>query len=314
MKHAVILANLGAPSRLEEVKPFLRALFSDPDIFKFPFGKMGQQFFSSMIAAIRAPKSRKYYQAIGGGSPLHENTVAQARKLEAVLAEKGDYSVFPAQRYCHPFLTETADRIREGKFTTITLIPLFPQYSTTTTQSIINEWQRHAPNLDNVTIVQRFYNHPGFIRACVKRINEKLELFETPPHILFSAHSIPVKRSEQGDSYQKEIEATVELIVNKLGLEFNYSLCYQSRVGPVEWLGPDIIPAIDQLVDGGVKQLLVVPVAFVSEHLETLYELDIKIKEYALSKGIERYERALTVQDDDDFIDALKRLVLESVE
>ena len=311
MKHAVILANLGAPSRLEEVKPFLRALFSDPDIFKFPFGKMGQCFFSSMIATLRAPKSRKFYQAIGGGSPLHENTVAQARKLEAVLAEKGDYSVFPAQRYSHPFLTEVADQIREGIFKTITLIPLFPQYSTTTTQSIINEWQRQTPNLDNVTIIQRFYDQPEFISACIKRINEKLELFETPPHILFSAHSIPVKRIEQGDPYQKEIEATVELISNELDSQIEFSLCYQSRVGPVEWLGPDIIPAIDQLIDVGAKQLLIVPVAFVSEHLETLYELDIKIKEY---KGIERYERALTVQDDDDFIEALKQLVLESVE
>ncbi|PJA51897.1 MAG: ferrochelatase [Candidatus Marinimicrobia bacterium CG_4_9_14_3_um_filter_48_9] len=314
MKHAVIVANLGAPSNLSEVRPFLKQLFADPDIFNFPFGKLGQAFFSSMIATLRAPKSKKYYAAIGGGSPLHENTVAQALKLEKMLNEKGDFTVFTAQRYWHPFFEEIAAEVRQGNFDDIILVPMYPHYSTTTTLSIVNEWKRVSGDLPEPIVIERFYAEPGYVKACANQIRATLSKFHKPPHILFSAHSIPVSRVKAGDPYEKEINANMELIMDELRRVYNYSLCYQSKVGPVEWLGPEIQDALDGLVKNkGVTNVLVFPIAFVSEHVETLYELDIQTREYAKKIGIKQFERADTVQDLNEFIAVLKKLILERV-
>lgn len=313
-RHAVVIVNLGGPFNLGEVKPFLKKLFQDPDIFHFPFGKIGQRFFSSMVATLRAPVSKKYYAAIGGTSPLHANTVAQATKLQKFLQAQGvDFTVFTAQRYWHPSIAEAVAQIMKDMFSTVTLIPLFPQYSTTTTQSVINEWNRLAVGLPNAFIIKRFYREDGFIRACEQQIKRKLKDFNTPPHILFSAHSIPVKRVLDGDSYESEITECMELIIDRLGREYSYSLCYQSKVGPVKWLSPSIRQAIDDLISQEIRHVLVVPLSFVSEHVETLYELDIVIRNYALKNGIVQFERVSTVQDHDEFIGALKRLVLEVV-
>lgn len=313
MKHAVIVANLGAPSNLAEVRPFLKQLFADPDIFNFPFGKPGQAFFSSMIATFRAPKSKKYYTAIGGGSPLHENTVAQALKLEKMLREHGDFTVFTAQRYWHPFFGEIAAEVRKGNFDDIILVPMYPHFSTTTTLSIVNEWKRQAGDLPEPLVIERFYAEPGYVKACASQIRATLSKFHKPPHILFSAHSIPVSRVEAGDPYEKEINANMELIMDELKRVYNYSLCYQSKVGPVKWLGPEIQDALDGLVKKGVTSVLVFPIAFVSEHVETLYELDIQTREYAKTIGIQQFERANTVQDLNEFIEVLAKLIQELV-
>lgn len=314
MKHAVIVANLGAPSNLSEVRPFLKQLFADPDIFDFPFGKFGQAFFSSMIATFRAPKSKKYYAAIGGGSPLHENTVAQALKLEHRLNQHGDFTVFTAQRYWHPFIAEIAEEVRQGDFDSVILVPMYPHYSTTTTLSIVNEWKRHAHDLPEPIVIERFYAEPGYVKACAGQIRTTLSKFHKPPHILFSAHSIPVSRVEAGDPYEKEINANMELIMDELKRVYNYSLCYQSKVGPVKWLGPEIQDALTDLVQKKVTSVLVFPIAFVSEHVETLYELDIQTREFAREIGIQQYERANTVQDLNAFIAVLEKLILERVE
>lgn len=312
-RYTVVLANLGAPANLDEVRPFLKNIFNDPDIFNFPFGKIGREIFSSMIATLRAPISRKYYAAIGGGSPLHNNTIEQADKLKQSLSSEGDFDVKVAQRYSSPYLSDIAADLRLEEVENIILLPLYPHYSTTTTLSIENEWRRVAHDLINATVIERFYNNEYYIKACTEQIKQKLKKFDVDPHILFSAHSIPIKRVVDGDPYEKEINHNVELIMQNLGKDYSYSLSYQSKVGPIKWLSPNMEEEIDRLVAEGICHLLVFPISFVSEHLETLYELDIQKKEYALKNGIEKYERANTVQTQPEFIKCLKTLVLEGI-
>lgn len=310
-RRAVILANLGGPTHKDEVRPFLKNLFSDPDIFRFPFGTLGQKFFPELVVALRVRKSKKYYAAIGGGSPLHKNTLSQAAKLQDLLEPYGDFTVLTAQRYWHPLLSEVAKTIGEDRFSQIILLPLYPQYSTTTTLSIINEWKRVASNQPEPTIIERFYQEKGYIEACTRQIEAKRKNFSTPPHILFSAHSIPEKLAI-GDPYQKELIDNMELIMNVPGRNESYSLCFQSKVGPIRWLKPTVEEEIDTLLSNGIRHLLVFPISFVSEHVETLYELDIQKRAYALSKGIEQFERADTVQDCAEFIQVLKTLVVKA--
>ncbi|MCH7763572.1 MAG: ferrochelatase [Candidatus Marinimicrobia bacterium] len=307
----IILANLGAPAKPEEVRPFLKNLFNDPDIFHFPFGKTGQSFFSSLISTFRAPKSQKYYNAIGGGSPLHKNTLTQAEKLKRSLYSQGNYRIRVAQRYWNPFISEIAEEVRQDGGQKIILLPLFPHYSTTSTLSIVNEWKRVAADLPEPQIIERFYSEPLYIDACAEQINKTLKEFSNQPHILFSAHSIPVQRIVEGDPYEKEIVDNMELIMANLGLDVSYSLCYQSKVGPIKWLKPTVESEIDRLVAKGINHVLIFPISFVSEHLETLYELDIQKRDYALTHGIHEYRRASTVQDSDLFIQALAKVILE---
>jgi ferrochelatase len=309
-KRAVVIANLGAPSNLGEVRPFLKQLFQDPDIFHFPFGTVGQNFFSSLIATMRAPFSKRFYAAIGGESPLHSNTVAQAKKLQHFLGENSAFTVFTAQRYWHPFVAETAEKIRSQNFQTVILLPLYPQYSTTTTLSFLNEWRRHAYGLPAPLVIEDFYHTEGYLNAIVKRIHEVLNRFEATPHILFSAHGIPLTRIAGGDPYETQIIECVAMVMDRLGQDYTHSICYQSKVGPVKWLSPSIENALEELVTQGIRHILVYPISFVSENVETLYELDIKTKKYALDRGVIQYERAKTVQDDDEFILSLKDLIL----
>ena len=313
MKTAIILANLGAPASLDEVKPFLKQLFSDPDIFRFPFGKSGQALFSSMIATLRAPKSRKFYQAIGGGSPLAANTVAQANALRDRLHDIPGIKVFTAQRYWHPFIAEIADQIRADGFERIILIPLFPHYSTTTTLSIFNEWSRHGADLPEPLLVKHFHLIPEYNQACADRILESLQEFKENPHILFSAHSIPESRVKAGDAYVDEIHENIQQIMDKLPNGFNHSLAFQSKVGPIKWVGPPLKKELKRLIDKGVDQVLVYPISFVSEHVETLFELDVEFAKAARKLGFKRFVRASTVQTSAKFIDVLENLVRERI-
>ena len=311
MKTAVVLVNLGGPDKLDNVEPFLFNLFSDPDIFKLPFGEKGQELFAGLISKYRAPKSAVLYKEIGGSSPLHPNTLEQASALQKKLREVDDFQVHVAQRYWHPFIPEVIEKLSYESFDKIILLPLFPQYSNTTTLSVINEWVRHGEGLIAPIIIQRFHQHPKYIEACKERITEKLDQVSGKPYLLFSAHSIPKSRVKQGDPYQDEIEETVELILEEFH-GYGHSLCYQSKVGPTKWLEPDIEDELKELRKSENKNLLVFPVAFVSEHLETLQELDIKYRKVAKDLGVNQYIRANTVQAHPLFIDCLKDLVLEN--
>ena len=311
MKAAVVLVNLGGPDKLENVQPFLFNLFSDPDIFKLPFGEKGQELFAGLISKYRAPKSAILYEEIGGSSPLHPNTLDQAIALQKTLREVDDFQVHVAQRYWHPLIPEVIEKLSHETFDKIVLLPLFPQYSNTTTLSVINEWVRHGEGLIAPIIIQRFHQHPKYIEACRERIKEKLDQVSGKPHLVFSAHSIPQSRVKQGDPYQDEIEETVELILEDFH-GYGHSLCYQSRVGPTKWLEPNIKDELKELRNRGIKNLLVFPVAFVSEHLETLHELDIKYRKVAEELGFNQFIRVNTVQTHPLFIDCLKELVLEN--
>ena len=311
MKTAVVLVNLGGPDKIENVQPFLFNLFSDPDIIKLPFGEKGQELFAGLISKYRAPKSAILYEEIGGSSPLHPNTLDQASALQKKLREVDDFQVHVAQRYWHPLIPEVIEKLSYESFDKIVLLPLFPQYSNTTTLSVINEWVRHGEGLIAPIIIQRFHQHPKYIKACKERIMEKLDQVSGKPHLLFSAHSIPKSRVKQGDPYQDEIEETVELILENFH-GYGHSLCYQSKVGPTKWLEPNIKDELKELRKRGIKNLLVFPVAFVSEHLETLQELDIKYRKVAKDLGFNQYIRANTVQVHPLFIDCLKDLVLEN--
>ena len=310
MKTAVVLVNLGGPDKLENVQPFLFNLFSDPDIFKLPFGEKGQELFAGIISKYRAPKSARLYEQIGGSSPLHPNTLDQAAALQKKLREVDDFQVHVAQRYWHPLIPEVIEKLSHESFDKIVLLPLFPQYSNTTTLSVINEWVRHGEKLIAPIIIQRFHQHPKYIEACKERIIEKLDQASSKPYLLFSAHSIPQIRIKQGDPYQVEIEETVELILEEFH-GYGHSLCYQSKVGPTKWLEPNIKDELKELRNRGIKSLLVCPVGFVSEHLETLHELDIKYRKVAEDLGF-NYIRVNTVQAHPLFIECLKELVLES--
>ncbi|NQT62476.1 MAG: ferrochelatase [Candidatus Marinimicrobia bacterium] len=313
MKTAVILVNMGAPSNLDEVKPFLKQLFSDPDIFHFPFGKRGQSFFSSMIATLRAPISKTFYQAIGGGSPLSENTIAQADALQGRLNDVAELKVFTAQRYWHPFISEVAEELRAGDYESIIILPLFPQYSTTTTLSIFNEWKQHNHNLPEAHFIERFYAEAAYNQACAQQIENAIKEFDKPPHILFSAHSIPQSRVTAGDSYIDEIYENMALIMEQLPDNMNHSIAFQSKIGPVKWVGPPLKKELKRLIKAGVDQVLVYPISFVSEHVETLFELDIEYAEIAQKLGYKRFVRAATVQTTEKFIDVLENLVREKL-
>jgi len=306
MRSALIIVNLGGPSGINEVRPFLKELFSDPDIFRLPGGKAGQAAFSSLISSLRYRHSASLYRRIGGSSPITENTRLQAEALADALSDCPDLQVFHAQRYSRPFLRDLAADLQEKEFEKIILLPLFPQYSTTTTLSVINEWKRCAGALyDKTRFIQRFFSEQGFIRAFADRIREKSSLFQAQPFLLFTAHSIPLSRVQSGDPYQHEIQETVGLILKELHFSSGSLLSYQSRVGPVKWLEPSVESALHTLKKDGVKDLLIVPVSFVSEHLETLYELDIEYRDLAHSLGFRQYERASVPGLHSEFIHAL---------
>ncbi len=313
MRTAVVLVNLGAPGNLGEVKPFLKQLFSDPDIFSVPFGKLGQSLFSNVIATLRAPRSKKFYEAIGGGSPLVKNTNEQASALQDRFQDQPEITVFSGQRYWHPFIEEIVDEIRADRFERIILIPLFPHYSTTTTLSIINEWNRHGANLPKPLVVERFYGLPEYSQACADSILESLQEFDENPHILFSAHSIPESRVKAGDTYVDEIRENMLEIMEKIPRRLNHSLAFQSKVGPVQWVGPPLHNELTRLIKLGVKYILIYPISFVSEHVETLYELDIEYAGIARQMGFRHFMRASTVQTSGMFIDVLEKLVRERI-
>ena len=310
MKTAVVLVNLGGPESQQEIRPYLFNFFNDSDLIKLPFGNKGQAFFARIISRIKAPKSAGLYSQIGGGSPIRYNTIKQANALEKALEKEGEFRVITAQRYWHPFISEVVEQLQKGKYDHIILLPLFPQYSNTRTLSIINEWVRNGDKLVAPKIVQRFNRHSKYIQACSERILEKMVDFSDSPHILFSAHSIPKSQVKNGDPYGDEILETVDLIMEDFH-GYGHSLCYQGKMGPIKWLEPDISSELRELYNRGIRNILIFPVGFISENLETLYDLDMKNRDLAENMGFTQYERADTVQDHPLFIECLQELVLE---
>jgi protoporphyrin/coproporphyrin ferrochelatase len=317
----VLLLNLGGPDKLADVRPFLYNLFSDPEIIRLP-SPLLQAPMAWLISSLRSQKSQENYKKIGGGSPLRRITEAQAQALKAQLHQDGhEVNVYIGMRYWHPFTEEAIAQIKRDKIEELVILPLYPQFSISTSGSsfrLLERIWKADPDLQKIkyTVVPSWYTNPGYLEAMANLIAQKIDQVPHPSqaHVFFSAHGVPVSYVEEaGDPYQQEIEACVALIMSKLNRPNQHTLAYQSRVGPVEWLKPYTDQEIEALAHQGVKELVVVPVSFVSEHIETLEEIDMEYRELAEKAGIETFARVPALDTDVTFIKALSDLVLQAM-
>ena len=311
MRRAVVLLNLGGPDSLQSVLPFLYNLFSDPAIIRLPSALRVP--LAWLIAVRRAATARAIYRQLGGASPLLGNTRAQAEALERQLGS--GYRCFIAMRYWHPLPAAAVSEVKQWAPEEIVLLPLYPQFSTTTTQSSLRAWDREARRQGLAISTRRVCSYPaapGFVTAMATSISAALDGAAAgghPVRLLFSAHGLPLKIVRQGDPYPQEVACTAAARVQALhrpGLDAR--VCYQSRVGPLAWLGPS---AEEELRQAGRDRVAVVvaPISFVSEHSETLVELDREYRQLAEASGVASYIRVPTVSTDSRFIAALAALV-----
>ncbi len=313
-KRAVILFNLGGPDKLESVRPFLRNLFNDKAIINLP--GLLRYFISWLIAFSRDKEAKKIYEKIGGKSPLLDNTKRQAFLLEKAFIGKDNRETrcLIAMRYWHPFLDEAVQQLIKWKPDEIVLVPLYPHFSTTTSGSSLDLWSsivKKEPLLNKIKTfsICCYYNNKKFIKAHVDKLKSVLEKKRGKCRVLFSAHGLPKKIIDKGDPYQWQVEQSVAKIVLELKLKpLDYTICYQSKVGPLEWIGPS---TEDEIVRAGNEGLgtIVVPIAFVSEHSETLVELDLDYKELARKSGVAEYYRVPALGDSEIYIDCLVDLI-----
>jgi len=309
----VVLFQLGGPDTLEAVEPFLFNLFSDPDIIDFPGARLGRKALAKLISGTRARKVRHHYDAIGGGSPIRRFTEQQARSLQLKLGECGlNARCFVAMRYWHPFTREAVDQLRAARCAEVVLLPLYPQYSKTTTGSSLNEWRRlHSDNLP-VHVIEAFYQNELYLDALREKVDEALTRFPEPERaeLVFSAHSVPLAVIESGDPYQEQIEKTVRLLMEHGGWPNRHRLCYQSKVGSSKWIQPSLHKTLRDLAREKVREVCVVPISFVSDHVETLGEIDGHARQEAAALGISRFEMTEGLNNSPTFIAALTDLVL----
>lgn len=317
MKIAIALFNLGGPDGPDAVEPFLYNLFNDPAILRVP--GLVRRFLARVISRRRAPKARGIYDRIGGGSPLLANTLAQARALEAALADLGELRAFPVMRYWHPMTDESVAAISAFAPDRILLLPLYPQFSTTTTASSLGAWREAAARAGLVASTRTVCCYPyeeGFVAALADLVRSALSRAAAhgKARILFSAHGLPEKVVKDGDPYQWQVERTAAAVVAALGdSAADHVVCYQSRVGPLKWIGPSTEDELRRAGSDGVATI-VVPLAFVSEHSETLVELDIEYAELAHEAGIPLYLRVPTVSTHPEFIAGLARVARMALE
>src|SRR5579859_256835 len=270
----VVLFQLGGPESLAAVEPFLYNLFCDPDIIDFPFSRIGRRALARLISKTRAKKAAQHYAHIGG-SPIRRFTEQQASALEGHLMRNGvDARCVVAMRYWHPFTAEAIARLQEAELDQVVLLPLYPQYSSTTTGSSLNEWGRRWTGTVPTSCVTTFYRNPLYIAAVAERIDEALARFPDPTaaQLIFSAHGVPVSVIEKGDPYQQQIEETVDLVMEHGRWSNDHRLCYQSKVGASRWLEPSLRQTLRQAAAEKRREVCVVPISFVSDHVETLAE------------------------------------------
>lgn len=319
----VVLLNSGGPDKLEAVEPFLYNLLKDPDIINFPLSFLFRNLLAKIISSIRSGDVREKYEEIGGKSPISELTLQQAKLLEKKLNEKlkSEVKVYVAMRYWHPFTEEALSDIQKKNISEVILLPLYPQYSIATTGSSLNEWQRNLDKNGELSYlktetIESYHDFEPYIEAVIERINEGLNRFSEEirehVHLVFSAHGLPMKYVRRGDSYAQQINETVKKVIEIGGFRQSTSVCYQSKVGPQKWLEPSTIKTIEELANKGERKMLVIPIAFVSDHLETLHELDIELREIALENKVEKFEVTKGLNESEKFIDALARLVMKT--
>lgn len=324
-KVGVLLLNLGGPDTLDDVKPFLYNLFADPDIIRLPTPfQFAQPAIARLVSTLRTPKAREGYQAIGGGSPLRRITEEQAVALERALLLKGLPShVYVAMRYWKPFTEEAVEQLKRDGITQLVVLPLYPQFSVSTSGSslrLLEALLKQDASLRQVrhVVIPSWYQRSGYVRAMADLIVEELGKFRDQQgvEVFFSAHGVPQSYVDDGDPYKEEMEHCVQLIMQELqrrGVPNRHTLAYQSRVGPVEWLKPYTDDTIRELGRQGVRSMLAVPVSFVSEHIETLEEIDVEYRELAEESGIQHWGRVPALNTNATFIDDLADAVLEAL-
>ncbi len=292
MKIAVVLFNLGGPDSLEAIEPFLFNLFSDKDIFNLPFG---QKLFAKIISSKRTPKVQKEYELIGGKSPINEWTEIQRKMLEEKLQDiKSNISVFTAMRYWNPITKEVGENIKSQNFDKIILLPLYPHFSISTTGSSFNEWDRcFTSTNEKIFRINNYHTNDLYISAINERIDKTIlkfpEKVRKEIQLVFSAHGTPISMVKSGDPYSIQIKETMNKVMEARNYSHPHSICFQSKVGPVKWLTPSTDKMIEELSAHGKKHLLIIPISFVSDHVETLFELNIEYRHVADKVGIENY-------------------------
>lgn len=315
MKTAVVLFNLGGPDSVDVVQPFLENLFNDPDIFKLPFQKRLAKFISRK----RAPKVIEEYKLIGGKSPIGDWTELQRKRLEDLLRLKSvNADVFVAMRYWHPLTEETVKKVESGGYDKVILLPLYPHYSISTTGSSFNEWKRfYRGDTTKLVYVNSYFKDELYLKAVNEKIEEGLKKFpekiKGEVNLVFSAHGTPKSYIKKGDPYLCEIMVTVEEIMKLRNNDLPHHLCFQSKVGPMKWLEPSTDSMIEKLASEGRKHLLIIPISFVSDHVETLFELDIEYRHIADEHKIENYIVMPGLNDSKIFADSLANQVINLV-
>ncbi len=318
---AVVCLQLGGPDSIEAIGPFLYNLFSDPDIIDFPGAFLARKSLARLIASRRSPVVAERYREIGGKSPILDLTRTQTDALQRELRRTVNADVYIAMRYWHPLTGETISAMRQKQYDKVILLPLYPQYSRATTVSSVKEWKRECALMGYTDVPTEticcYHNHPRYIEAIAENINRTYERFAgigpEEIDIIFSAHGVPVSLVRKGDPYKNQIEETVMLVTERGAWKSPHTLCYQSKVGPAKWLGPSLPETIARLAREGRRHLLVVPIAFVTEHIETLHEINIEARAEAEHLGIARFEMMPALNDHPKFIQCLAELVLANV-
>jgi len=326
-KIGVILLNLGGPENQDDVEGFLYNLFADPDIIRLPKFLSGlQKPLATVLSKRRAPQSREAYESIGGGSPIVRYTKAQASALASELEQRGYEGVkcYVAMRYWYPFTEQALDEVLADDINALVVLPLYPHFSISTSGSSLRVLQEIFAKQANVwgtdqilhTVVPSFYDRPGYVNSQAELINHELDQYDNDldRHVLFSAHGVPQSYIAAGDPYQNHIQQCVKLISEALDPSVTVHLSYQSRVGPVEWLRPYTDTMLQDLGAAGVKNLVVVPISFVSEHIETLEEIDMEYRELAESCGICNWRRCPALNNNAGFITDLASVVEEALD
>ena len=320
---AIVMFQLGGPDSQAAVEPFLYNLFCDPDIINFPGAFLARKALAKLISTTRSKVVGQHYAEIGGGSPIRRLTEQQARALQETLRPHLNARTIVAMRYWHPDTAEAVSALESEPYDELVLLPLYPHYSFATTRSSLREWDRqYGSKLKNkpgpkppVKLIDHFYDHPDYVAGIVERINSVLQEVPDPENVqlVFSAHGLPMTLVEKGDPYPQHIEQTVQL-VRQLGAWRNpYVLCYQSKVGPQKWLQPSLTGTIESLAKSGVKRMLVIPIAFLTEHIETLHEINIEAREQAGHLGVKDFYLMPALNDSPLLIRALADLVLRAV-
>ncbi len=317
----ILLMNLGGPERIKDVGPFLYNLFSDPEIIRLPIPAF-QKPLAWLISTLRSTKSQEAYLAIGGGSPLRRITEQQARELQSMLRARGlDATTYIAMRYWHPFTESAIADIKADGIEEVVVLPLYPHFSISTSGSSFRELKK-LRDVDNdfqdipIRCIRSWFSEEGYIKAMVELISAEIKLCNSPEkaYVCFTAHGVPKSYVEEaGDPYKNQIEECSKLIIDELKSSLGFAnpstLSYQSRVGPEEWLKPYTEDVFQELGKQGISEIVVVPISFVGEHIETLQEIDIEYRELAHNNGIKNFRRVRALNTYPTFINGLCDLV-----